>query len=1406
MSNKSAFELSKGFSPESIRSRGNVRRTGHGFQTGDVVYFDGTASDWRQSDWLYWNVTGSSEALGVVEAHDAYKFDVVYRGSILLPDTIQVTGPTETIQENTVYFLSDTPGLLTETPPEIDLEDPKVRKPILVTLNSDGAGNINGLVVNYRGYVEDTNGCVAFVQNIIPVGTIEYITSGQKSPQEWKQEGWLLCDGSEYFIDEYPDLFRVVGWAYGTPTANDRFRVPDMWNILANRSAAAGGEGGTAGAPACCCWRWKAVSYPTCNSGINCQSCCVGDMCNPSNIDCCTCTTTVIVAYQLPCIDTDGDGVPDTCDTSGINPDEVPSIDLTGICGARPVRWCFSAQTFCSLAEVQAEWNCLDWSGTTGRKKTCCGESLACGDISFCPDTGDPNFCQANPDQCGAFACNPGLWATFSDLWCKGSVCEAGGCTSTEPGECTRLPGQSEQEFAAALAQAICAACACDGPGWGGCLGGGATPTPTPTGSPVASPSPSPEVSPFASPSASPVISPSASIAVSPSSTPANTPTPTPTPSVTLTSTPTPTPSPSIPITGPARDGGRILIGKTIGASTPDDAYGGDGDIVLVDTDAGALEIGEGYASVSAGKNRQASYHANFYIRAISVERYVNIKSCNNAGGAIKNWIGNGAFNIWQRGTSFDPDISKLETDHLADLNRYTADRWFRKVGFCPNGMGATGTGAGSASAYVGKCNRKSFGTIDSTIPDTLSKQYPTNYMEYQSFISGPGADTSLEYCLLENRIGNVKTLAGETVCVSFWARADKAGSVFVNLKQHFGYDVPTSSPLTVRVSGTPTEISNPRVDESLGDYPSISGGDFNLEGFRRPLMPGSYMATGNPIEDAVLTDVVLSADASSKGANAVSDTTVLLPDAKQVNTILLQPNTGVISPELGLIQVSLPPTKIGISVADTAGETDVFFKNTNTTTNIKVEGKAPNTTDIVLPDLTNQEIQRSIPLTITYSCVQNPSCETCKPYVVSIDSEGTRLFTGAEIIPCVATLQGDGEFKVSVGESTTRHESTIPISSGNYAVLQAYVRGEAAFPASVITDAVAHANSLALQNPSACRCNAVQSPSPILGEPGFCASQMTVSKNYDASQVLGICCVVTVDSVVVGPSGAQYVTHTKIENQTVHSCAALGGQFISNDAVEYFSQFESTTCGVSEDRCSSFAEIEVTTAWQQYEVVFRIPTVESRYIGNSGTDYLALQLWTHLSNGYCRSYSGSEAPPRNRLGESYGTVECSENSLCEPCVSVFPSTFSYSGTLNLAQVQMERGTEYTGFVKPSVIEELDFCQGFYEANSCAGKGEYFVVGGADVFEHQVELKKQKICPTPRPTITEITSGPVGLLGIDILADTVTDRGFCVGGDITANDTQGYVSFSYDCDCDIYRPEELQYLTKQIEWRSVGSE
>ena len=39
---------------------------------------------------------------------------------------------------------------------------------------------------------------------------------------------WLFCYGQEVDIDDYPDLYAVIGWAYGSPSVGTKFKLPNL--------------------------------------------------------------------------------------------------------------------------------------------------------------------------------------------------------------------------------------------------------------------------------------------------------------------------------------------------------------------------------------------------------------------------------------------------------------------------------------------------------------------------------------------------------------------------------------------------------------------------------------------------------------------------------------------------------------------------------------------------------------------------------------------------------------------------------------------------------------------------------------------------------------------------------------------------------------------------------------------------------------------------------------------------------------------------------------------------------------------------------------------------------------------------------------------------------------------------
>ena len=120
---------------------------------------------------------------------------------------------------------------------------------------------------------------------------------------------------------------------------------------------------------------------------------------------------------------------------------------------------------------------------------------------------------------------------------------------------------------------------------------------------------------------------------------------------------------------------------------------------------------------------------------------------------AGKNAIINGAFNVWQRGTSFSNPAN----------GSYLADRWTMYNG------GAPTTYSYSQQAFTA-----------GTAP--VAGYEGTYFM--RSSITTVGSNTAF---LVFQKIEDVRTYAGNAVTVSFWAKADSARSVAVSLQQSFG-------------------------------------------------------------------------------------------------------------------------------------------------------------------------------------------------------------------------------------------------------------------------------------------------------------------------------------------------------------------------------------------------------------------------------------------------------------------------------------------------------------------------------------------------------------------------------------------------------------------------------------------
>jgi hypothetical protein len=114
---------------------------------------------------------------------------------------------------------------------------------------------------------------------------------------------------------------------------------------------------------------------------------------------------------------------------------------------------------------------------------------------------------------------------------------------------------------------------------------------------------------------------------------------------------------------------------------------------------------------------------------------------------SFRNKIINGNFDIWQRGTS--------------GTSGYVADRWLTLV---------------SGSTHI--TSRQAFTLGQTDVPNE-----PT-YFNRTVVTSVAGAGN---YCFPIQKIESVRTLAGQTATLSFWAKADASKNIAVEFLQNFG-------------------------------------------------------------------------------------------------------------------------------------------------------------------------------------------------------------------------------------------------------------------------------------------------------------------------------------------------------------------------------------------------------------------------------------------------------------------------------------------------------------------------------------------------------------------------------------------------------------------------------------------
>jgi hypothetical protein len=139
----------------------------------------------------------------------------------------------------------------------------------------------------------------------------------------------------------------------------------------------------------------------------------------------------------------------------------------------------------------------------------------------------------------------------------------------------------------------------------------------------------------------------------------------------------------------------------------------------------------------------------------ITQANVTDIRPFIKAGMDLGNKVINGAFDVWQRGTTFTPNSGN-----------YTADRWL--VAF--DGTGATRTV--SQQAFT-----------PGSLPAANFGEAPY-FLRFAQTVAGSGGS----FNTIGQRIEDARTLAGQAVTVSFWAKASATTTMpNVKLTQNFG-------------------------------------------------------------------------------------------------------------------------------------------------------------------------------------------------------------------------------------------------------------------------------------------------------------------------------------------------------------------------------------------------------------------------------------------------------------------------------------------------------------------------------------------------------------------------------------------------------------------------------------------
>lgn len=292
---------------------------------------------------------------------------------------------------------------------------------------------------------------------------------------------------------------------------------------------------------------------------------------------------------------------------------------------------------------------------------------------------------------------------------------------------------------------------------------------------------------------------------------------------------------------------------------------------------------GSNTATLNAGSDISSGtgYSATVDTRADAVKLIFAIKTNNvdcgsfineccspiNPVGQNDNAIINGAFLVWQRGKEFARETFDAQP-------QYTADRWFEDFSIpapirpplfgeyhvLKRGVKKTICNPGSANYEPGvelPDDITTYAQVQGTLMNAVSSSDGnTEYSVSTSLLENYDQQS---YHYLENRIEDARTMSGEDVTLSFWARGTEPGSIHVALRQHFAgtrgiLDDAYSNPVEIELDGTRNwnryeiSLSIPDVQETKPSDGYLGANSFLGVQFWTMYFAGACVGTPNPI------------------------------------------------------------------------------------------------------------------------------------------------------------------------------------------------------------------------------------------------------------------------------------------------------------------------------------------------------------------------------------------------------------------------------------------------------------------------------------------------------------------------------------------------------------------------------